>query len=134
MGARETRVAHGARMNASFVPLLARVLLAGIFIGLGSERLLGATGVGPLAGTAISSGNLVLSALELTAGLLLAIGWQVRILALLIAVFLVADAFLAHPFWRYHGAEAHGQWLHFLKNLAIVGGLLLLATIPRGRR
>lgn len=121
-------------LNTSSITLIARVLLAGVFIGLGAERLLGAAGIGPLAGSAISNGTLVLSALELVAGLLLAAGWQVRILALLIAAFLVADAALAHPFWRYRGAEAHAQWLHFLKNFAIVGGLLLLATTARGRR
>ena len=121
-------------MNSPTLVVLARVLLAGGFIGLGAERLLGAAGIGPLAGSALSNGTLVLSALELVAGLLLAIGWQVRILALLIAAFLVADAILAHPFWRHHGVDAHAQWLHFLKNLGVVGGLLLLAATVRGRR
>ena len=121
-------------LNTSSISVIARVLLAGIFIGLGAERLLGAAGIGPLAGSAISNATLVLSALELVAGVLLAVGWQVRILALLIGAFLVVDAVLAHAFWRYLGAEAHAQWLHFLKNFAIVGGLLLLAANARGRR
>ena len=121
-------------MSSTAITTLARILLAGIFIGLGGERLLGAAGIGPLAGTALSNGTLVLSGLELVAGVLLAIGWQVRVLALLIAAFLVVDALLAHAFWRHQGIEAHAQWLHFLKNFAIVGGLLLLATSARGRR
>lgn len=121
-------------MNSHVVTVLARLLLAGLFIGLGGERLLGAAGIGPLAAAATSNGALALSALECVAGVLLAIGWQVRVLAVLIAAFLVADAVLAHPFWRFHGGEAHAQWLHFLKNLAIVGGLLVLAATARGRR
>lgn len=121
-------------MHPATLVVLARVLLAGVFIGLGAERLLGAVGIGPLAGSVLSNATLALSALELVAGLLLALGWQVRLLAMLIAAFLVADAVLAHPFWRYSGSEAHAQWLHFLKNLGVVGGLLLLTATSRGRR
>ncbi len=121
-------------MNSPALATLARVLLACLFIGLGAERLLGAAGIGPLAGTSLSNGTLVLSAVELVAGVLLAIGWQVRVLAVLIAAFLVVDAVLAHAFWRHAGGAAHAHWLHFLKNLAIVGGLLLLAGNARARR
>lgn len=121
-------------MNSHAVTTFARILLVGVFIGLGGERLLGAAGIGPLAGASLSNGALVLSALELVAGLLLAIGWKVRILAVLFIAFLLADAVLAHPFWRHAGSAAHAHWLHFLKNLAIVGGLLLLATAARTRR
>ncbi|MBN8480823.1 MAG: DoxX family membrane protein [Xanthomonadales bacterium] len=121
-------------MNSPALPMLARILIATLFIGLGAERLLGAAGIGPLAGTALSNATLVLSALELAAGTLLAIGRRVRVLALLLAAFLIVDAVLAHPFWGHAGGEAHAQWLHFIKNIAVVGGLLLLAAETRGRR
>ena len=122
------------RMNSPALPMLARILIATLFIGLGAERLLGAAGIGPLAGTALSNATLVLSALELAAGTLLAIGRRVRVLALLLAAFLIVDAVLSHPFWGHAGGEAHAQWLHFIKNIAVVGGLLLLAAETRGRR
>ena len=39
----------------------------------------------------------------------------------------LVDGFLAHAFWTYPAAEQHGQLLHFLKNLSMLGGLVLLA-------
>ncbi|HSD41557.1 MAG TPA: hypothetical protein VLD36_06790 [Burkholderiales bacterium] len=54
------------------------------------------------------------------------IGWKLRWVASLLAVFILVDAFTAHPFWTHPAAERHGQLLHFLKNLSTLGGLLLL--------
>lgn len=121
-------------MSHPFVLVLARVLLASVFIVLGGVRLLGAAGIGPLAGTALSNGALLFSAFELVVGLLIAFGWQVRWLALLMAAFLIADALLSHPFWRFSGAAQHAQLLHFFKNLSAVGGLVLLAATTRRTR
>jgi putative oxidoreductase len=53
-------------------------------------------------------------------------GWKLRWIAGLLAVFIVVDAFLAHPFWAYAADERHGQLLHFLKNFATLGGLVAL--------
>lgn len=114
-------------MNGKALYLTARVLLASVFIGLGASRLLAAAGVLPLPATALSTGTLAFSAFELVIGLLIAVGWQVRWLAVLMAVFLGIDAVLAHPFWQHGGDEFHAQLLHFLKNVAAIGGLLLLA-------
>jgi putative oxidoreductase len=57
------------------------------------------------------------------------LGWQVRWVASLLALFILVDAFLAHAFWTYPAAEQHGQLLHFLKNLSTLGGLVLLAWL-----
>jgi putative oxidoreductase len=116
-------------MNHPVFFAFARILIVCVFIGLGAERLLGAAGIGPAANITLSNGTLALSAFELIAGLLIAFGWQVRWLALLMAAFLTFDAALAHPFWRYAGTEQHAQLLHFLKNLSSIGGLLLLAIV-----
>lgn len=121
-------------MQNRFVLVVARVLLAGVFIGLGAERLLGAAGIGPAAGLSLSPAALAFSAFELVVGVLIAFGWQVRLLALVMAAFLLVDAFLSHPFWQFSGTAQHAQWLHFLKNLAVIGGLLLLASLPVPRR
>jgi putative oxidoreductase len=104
--------------------IVARILIPMVFVGLGAERLLIAGGV--LAGPPVSTGAAVFSAFELVAGLLVMVGWKVRWIAGLLAAFIVADAYLAHAFWAYPAAERHGQLLHFLKNLATLGGLLLL--------
>lgn len=121
-------------MSHPLIPVLARILLASVFIVLGGDRLLGAAGIGPLAGTTISNGALLLSALELIIGLLIAAGWRVRALSLVMAAALIADAVLSHPFWNYGGAAQHAQLLNFFKNMAIVGGLLLLSSTGRRTR
>ena len=105
----------------------ARILIPSVFVGLGLERLL--VGAGILAGGPVSAGALAFSAFELIAGLLVMLGWKVRWVASLLALFIVVDAFLAHAFWTYPIAERHGQLLHFLKNLSTLGGLVLLAWL-----
>ena len=48
------------------------------------------------------------------------------------AALLVADALLSHPFWSARATAFDGQLLHFMKNIALAGGFLLLAaTAPR---
>jgi putative oxidoreductase len=114
-------------MNNRGLFIAARVLIPSVFVGLGLERLL--VGAGVLAGAPFSAGTAAFSAFELVAGLLVMLGWQVRWVAGLLALFILIDAFLAHAFWTYPAAEQHGQWLHFLKNLSTLGGLVLLAWL-----
>lgn len=111
----------------------ARVLVASVFMVLGGERLLIGTGLLESA-ESFSAGVLIISALELLAGVLVAIGIQVRWIAAAMAILMLIDAVASHPFWSVAGAEAHGQLLHFAKNISIVGGLLLLVTLDRSHR
>lgn len=112
--------------------ILARMLVASVFVGLGAERLLVKAGV--LNGrTPPGAAGVALSIFELLAGIAIMAGWQARRLSLLLGVFLAVDAFMAHPFWTHGGAEQHEQLLHFLKNLAIMGGLLLLSWTEAAR-
>ena len=118
-------------MNSQGVFLAGRILIPIVFVGLGLERLLVAAGV--LAGPAVSAGAVAFSVFELVAGLLVMVGWKVRWVAGLLALFVIVDAFLAHAFWTYPAAERHGQLLHFLKNFSTLGGLLLLVWLD-GKR
>jgi putative oxidoreductase len=114
-------------MNDRALLVAARILIPSVFVGLGLERLL--IGAGVLAGPPVSTGAMLFSAFELIAGLLVMVGWKVRWVASLLALFILVDAFVAHAFWVYPVAERHGQLLHFLKNLSTLGGLLLLAWL-----
>lgn len=119
------------RSNTLFV--LARILIASVFIGLGAERLLTASS---LLGGHLSSNPMVwgFAIFEFGAGLAIAFGWQARWVGLLMAIFLAADAWLSHPFWLHSGPALHGQLLHFLKNVSAIGGLLMLAWAETLRR
>src|SRR5439155_15510220 len=94
----------------------ARVLLSSVFVGLAVESLLRLTGMLGNGSVPASAGALTLTAFELVTGVMILFGWQVRRVALILALFLLVDAFVSHQFWRLTGAEQHGQLLHFLKN------------------
>ena len=69
----------------------------------------------------------MVAAFELAAGILLLAGFKTRFVALAIAVFVIVAALFAHTNF------ADGNQLnHFLKNLAVAGGLLQLVAASRG--
>ncbi len=73
------------------------------------------------------------TAIEIGGGIVLAAGWRALWVASLLALFVLAATALGHRFWEADPAQFFNQLNHFLKNLAIGGGLLLLAIGP-GRR
>lgn len=109
--------------------VLARLLLASVFVTMGAYRLLAAA-----EGTPIPNSVLVFSAVELALGLLIAIGWRLRWTASMAALLMLADALLSHKFWMLQGPERGVQLLHFMKNMSIVGGLMLLAVVSGHRQ
>jgi putative oxidoreductase len=117
-------------MNPKTLRVLARILIASVFVGMGAERFM--TAAGWLEGrNPPGAGGLAFSTIEVLAGLAIMAGWRAGCLALAMAAFLAVDAFLYHPFWKYSGPVQHGQLLHFLKNLSTIGGLLLLFWTER---
>jgi putative oxidoreductase len=66
-------------------------------------------------------------AFELGAGVMILVGLQTRIAALMLAAFCVATALLFHT--RF---GVRNELLHFEKDLAIAGGFLVLAAFGGG--
>jgi putative oxidoreductase len=73
------------------------------------------------------------SAVDVLAGLLLATGHVTRPAAAVLAANLVPTTLAGHPFWSYPKEERRPQQVHFLKNLGLLGGLLLAASDTEGR-
>ena len=71
--------------------------------------------------------------MELFVGLALLIGFRVRVLALAMLVFVAGTSLIGHPFWTMTGDSRDLNQVQFLKNLAIMGGLLLLSITGPGR-
>jgi len=71
--------------------------------------------------------------IELVGGLSLLFGFYPRLGAWLLILFLVPTTLIMHNFWAYTGAEQQLQLVNFLKNLAIIGGLLLVPAQTRER-
>ena len=69
----------------------------------------------------------VTTAIEIVGGVALAFGWKTRCAAWALAAFTLVATALGHRFWEADPAFYFNQMTHFLKNLAIVGGLIVLA-------
>lgn len=123
---------------------LARVLLSGIFISGGIDVLRDPGPRAVIAGpflervrpfTQALSSEPVLAvqtnaAIQVAAGAMLAVGILPRLSALALAASLVPTTLGGHRFWEQHGPAAAAQRTQFLKNAAILGSLILVATQP----
>jgi putative oxidoreductase len=73
-------------------------------------------------------------AIQFAAGTLLAIGWAPRLAALAIAGTLVPTTAAGHRYWEEdEPQERTQQRIHFMKNLSMLGGLLIAAADNGGR-
>lgn len=115
---------------------VARILLALMFILAGFSKFAGLEGT---AGYIASKGlpmpqvlAFLTAALEVVGGLALAVGFQARIAALLLAVFTVVASVIFHNFWAMPAEQAFMQQLMFMKNLAVAGGLLFVFSAGAG--
>lgn len=116
--------------NAALIAV-GRVLLSPIFILAGYGKLTG------IAGTAGWFGSIglpfpmvvavLVGLLELFGGLAILVGYQTRLAAIALAVFTIAATLIAHLDFA-----DQVQLLFFQKNLAIAGGLAVLAAFGAG--
>jgi len=121
---------------SAYVSLAGRILLALMFIPAGFGKL---TNLGGTAGY-IASGGLpfpsvlavLVGALELFGGLALVIGFKVRWVGLAMALFTLAASMLFHPFWSVPEAQQMVTKLLFMKNISVVGGMLLISALGAG--
>jgi len=122
-------------MNHSAM-LVGRILLSLVFLVIGYGKLMGvAGGAAYLAKLGFPMPNVmvwVAIAIELGGGILLLLGWKARWAASVLALFTLIAAFAAHRFWEVDPAQYGNQMNHFLKNLAIVGGMLFVAAVGPG--
>jgi len=51
--------------------------------------------------------------------------------ALLLVLFVAVTTFYFHNFWDMTGADRINNMIHALKNLSLIGGLLVIAGYPR---
>ena len=71
--------------------------------------------------------------IEVGGAALLILGWQARRVAWLLILFTVIATLMAHRFWEFSDAAQYAaQMNNFLKNLAVIGGLLYVAAFGPG--
>jgi putative oxidoreductase len=110
-------------MIDNFVLLAARLLLAGIFVHEGVFLAMNfAAASTAMAKVGVPAFALVGTiALQLVAGIAIAIGWHARLAAAALALFCLATALLFHI-----NFAIRNELLHFEKDLAIAGGMFVL--------
>ncbi len=118
--------------SSSTVALFGRIFLSAIFLISGFFKLAaysqmvayaGAKGL-PLASVAMACAI----AIEILGGLAVVAGFQARIVAWVLFLYLIPVTYFFHSFWAMQGMERQDNMIHFLKNLSIMGGTLLLAA------
>ena len=119
-----------------FSALTGRVLLALMFLMAGFSKLGGLEGTaGYIASKGLPMPQLLAigaAVLELVAAALLIVGWQARWAALALAAFTLLASVLFHNFWAMPEAQKMMQQQAFMKNLAAIGGLLVVFAFGPG--
>lgn len=117
---------------SSAVPLIGRILMSSVFLIFGVLKFVTfpyyvqlAAGRGmPLPSAAIAAAAL----LEIVGGLAILVGFQTRITSWVLFVYLIPTSIIFHNYWALQGALRAAMEVHFFKNMAIMGGLLFLAS------
>lgn len=115
----------------NIIPHLARVLMALLFLVAGLRKLTNFPGTVlyfsklGLPMPEVMTGLVIV--LELAGAILLISGLRLRIVASILALYTLGAALIAHQFWLAEPAQLSNQLNHLLKNIAIVGGFLLVA-------
>ena len=119
-----------------FPVLIARVLLALMFLVAGIGKFTGLEGTaGYIASKGLPLPQLLAfgtAALEVGGALLLIVGWKARWAALALAGFTLMASLIFHNYWALPVEQQMMQQLMFMKNLAVVGGLLVLFAFGAG--
>ena len=124
-------------MNTQGLPvLIARILLALMFLLAGLSKFAGLEGTaGYIASKGLPLPQLLAlgtAALEVAGALLLIVGWHARWAALVLAAFTLLATMLFHNFWAMPADQQMMQQLMFMKNLSVVGGLLVVFGLGAG--
>jgi putative oxidoreductase len=123
---------------SSAAPFAARILISAIFVQGALGKILGWSGqmaymqshgmhfaVAPLLAIALL--------IEAVGTLCLVLGYRARVAAAIMFVYLIGVSVVLHAFWSAPAASAGNLQTHFLKNMGVAGGLLMIAVYGPGR-
>jgi putative oxidoreductase len=122
---------------ADLAALIGRILVAVTFVVSGYGKIAGyAATAGVMAGKGLPLVDALLPLtilVEMGAGLAIVIGWKTRWAAPALVAFTAVATLVFHNFWSAAPDQAMMQQISFMKNLSIIGGLLLLVAFGPGR-
>jgi putative oxidoreductase len=119
------------------VSLIGRILLGLVFFIAGIDKIMGLEGTikyATAAGMPMANIAVYLSiVIEVGMGLLLFVGFKTRWASAVLIVFILVAIFYFHQYWNMEGAARNLNKIMLFKNLALVGGLLMLMVAGPGR-
>jgi putative oxidoreductase len=130
-GSTRATLLHGA------LPLAARILISAIFIQAALGKIMGWSSQAAY----MASHNLpfitpllaIALVIEVVGVVCLITGYRTRAAAFIMFLYLIALSVLLHNFWAYSDPEVAGMLqTHFMKNMGIAGGLLMLTAYGPG--
>jgi putative oxidoreductase len=123
-------------MNPNAAALVGRILLAVLFLVSGFGKITGFEGTAGYMGKLGLPMPQVLLAItiviEVAGGIMLAVGYKARWAALAFFLWLIPVTFVFHKFWGIDAALVSNQMNHFLKNVAIMGAMLIVFAMGPG--
>jgi putative oxidoreductase len=123
---------------------IGRVAIPIVFIVSGVAKFLNVSGIANHPGvtnfmnafgeiTSRTSLGYIIATIEVVGGISVLIGFKTRWGAIALLLFTACTIIFAHNFWTMEGAARAANQVQALKNLAIMGGLLVFAVVGSGR-
>jgi putative oxidoreductase len=130
-------VGGNVNFNHPVVPLLGRLLMSYIYLTSGIAKIIDWRGNMtymdrhhlPMIPVLLATAAFI----ELAGSLCLVTGYQARWAAFVMFGYTTLLTILLHNYWAYTGDIAGMQETHFRKNIAIMGGLLMISYSGPGR-
>jgi putative oxidoreductase len=117
--------------------LAARILLMLLFVLFGWSKLTGFAGTVAYmtqTGAPMPEISAVIAVvMEFAVGVAIVVGFYTRPLAVILALYTLGTAVIAHHYWTMSGMEQYMNMINFYKNVSIIGGLLLLTVAGPGK-
>ncbi|UOD50273.1 DoxX family protein [Orrella daihaiensis] len=117
--------------------LIGRLALAALFLPAGLSKITGFTGtVGYIESVGLplaALGAVIAIIVEIVGGVALIAGFFTRTAAIVLAIFTLLASIFFHAYWAMPADQAFMQQLLFYKNIAVIGGLLILAAHGAGQ-
>lgn len=125
-----------ANSCSSITALTGRILLSLILLWSGINKVMGFSSMaGYAAAKHLPAPALAIgaaAAIEILGGLAVIFGFKTKLAAWVIFLYLIPVTFVFHNFWAVQGPGHLDATVHFMKNITIMGGFLMLAAFGAG--
>lgn len=118
-------------LRAPWIPTVARIFLALLFVVGGLGFLMNFSGtvafIGSMTNESLATVLTVLAIVfKLGGGVMLLLNWRTELAIEMLIVFVIMATILGHTTFTGDAMQDQAQYTQILKNLAIIGGLLLM--------